>query len=176
MKTGIAELDDTLSKKEPVSTEPQKYSDDFQGVEDILSKLKQTQQEEIKGIESSMIFMTGKYYKKESDVQDMKIPLGDLSDANNAQSVLYALRCASSYNDFMNQSNTLKEKYGSSNNGDWDAAVKKYDEVRADLVTKSSNWYGPLRDTFIFGSGLNLCKGSSDTKMDLLVSKLYFIL
>lgn len=176
MKTEITELDDIFSKKETVSTESTNYPNDVEGVEAMLLKLKQTQEEENKAIKMSMIYMTDKYYKKESDVKDMAIPLGDLKDANNAQSVLYASRCAASYKQFIVQANTLKEKYGSSSVGGWNDSVKKYVEIRAEIVRKSSNIYSSLRDTFALGSGISLCKGSSDTKADLLVSKFIFIL
>lgn len=173
----IAEHDNTLSKNELVSIQSQNHPEGVQAVEAMLSSLKQPQKDEMKMKECSMLYMTDNYYKTETNVKDTGIHLGDVNDAECAQAVLYALRCTSSYKGFMVQVNTLNEKYGSSTvHGGSDDTIKKYYDVRTELVRRSSNMYGPLRDTFMFGSKINLCKESLETKTDLLVSKLIFIL
>jgi len=134
---------------------------------------------------NAVVSMTVNYYqKKEVTVEKTETKLSEVTEVQQAQSILTARRCESSYINFMNDATTIKTKYnsetststGNIDTNQWATLVNQYYDARESIVTKT-NVYASIREAFLFGSGINLCDGSANTdKTDksLLVSKYYF--
>lgn len=182
IKTGIYEIDSPSN--DAVTNLEIKVDDGLKSLEDMLDGLQTNQDQEMKAKFDSVVYMTVNYYKKkDAVVKDSGVKLGEVEDIKCAQSTLVAQRCESSYSCFISESDNLKSKYISQtssidinniNRKSWATITKRYYEAREEIV-ENSNVYASIRDTFMYGSGINLCTGSANTDEKLLVSKQFFI-
>lgn len=162
-----------------------KISSGVEGIEDMLSNLQCDLDQEIKSKLDAVLFMTVNFYKK----QDLVVPktniqLGDLTDIIDAQSVLVAQRCQSSYFDYMTEIETIKERYVTEisimdykhfNLEDYQIIVNEYNKANEEVLNKTSVYAG-IRDAFMLGSGIDVCQSSSNFDEKLLVGNYFFLL
>lgn len=157
-----------------------KYDEESGSIENMMSGLQQNDvDKESQNKLNAVAYMTFNYYqKKDITVKKTETKLSEVTEVQQAQSILTARRCESSYIDFMNHVTTIKSKHTSessskdnTNSNQWDTQVKEYYEARENVVNKTSV-YASIREAFLFGSGINLCdgSGSANTDQSLLVS------
>lgn len=183
IKTGISEIDSQTTNVTSTNLVTQ-IDDGLKGLEDLLDGLQANQDQETKAKFDSVVYMTNNYYKKtDAVVKDSGVKLGEVTDIKCAQSTLIAQRCESSYSSFMTDSDNLKSKYISQtssidinniNPKSWETLTKRYYEAREEIIDKP-NVYASIRDTFMYGSGINLCTGSGNLDEKLLVRTIFII-
>lgn len=183
IKSGFSEIDS--SSNDLLTNLITAFKDGFGNIDNMINGLQQTDAEkESQEKISAVVSMTVNYYqKKEVTVKKSETKLSEVTEVQQAKSILTARRCESSYINFMNDVTTIKKKYTSETTStdtidanQWATQVKRYYDARECIVSKT-NVYASIREAFLFGSGINLCDASANTdKTDksLLVSKYYF--
>lgn len=183
IKSGFSEIDS--SSNDLLTNLITAFKDGFGNIDSMINGLQQTDAEkESQEKINAVVSMTVNYYqKKEVTVEKSETKLSEVTEVQQAQSILTARRCESSYINFMNDVTTIKTQYTSGTTStdtidanQWATQVKQYYDARESIVSKT-NVYASIREAFLFGSGINLCDGSANTdKTDksLLVSKYYF--
>jgi len=180
IQSGFSEIDS--SSNDILTNLMTLFKNGFGNIENMINGLQQTDVEkESQEKINAVISMTVNYYqKKEVTVEKSETKLSEVTEVQQAQSILTARRCESSYINFMNDVTTIKTKYtgettntNNINTNQWATLVKQYYDARESIVTKT-NVYASIREAFLFGSGINLCDGSAKTDQSLLVSKYYF--
>lgn len=158
------------------------FKNDFGSLENMIFGLQSDVDKESQDKLNSVLYMTTTYYQtKQVTVQKTETTLGQVTEIQQAQSILTARRCESEYIKFMDDITTIKSNYSSGqtsadniNNDQWATLVKQYYDARQTVVS-NTNVYTSIRDAFLFGSGINLCEGSQNTDQSLLVSKYCFL-
>jgi len=184
IQSGFSEIDS--SSNDILTNLITSFKDGFGNIENMIKGLQQPDYEkESQEKINAVVSMTVNYYqKKDVTVEKLETKLCEVTEVQQAQSILTARRCESSYINFMNDVTTIKTKYtsqttsstGTIDTNQWGTLVKQYYEARESIVTKT-NVYASIREAFLFGSGINLCDASANadkTDKSLLVSKYYF--
>lgn len=181
IKSGITEIDNR-SSNDLLAKLTAEFKDGVQGVDNIIKCLKSSQDEEIITKYNAVVYMTVNYYiKKDITVKDTGIKLGDATDVKNAESILVAKKCESSYTEFIEETKTLKQKYSSQssqidlkniNANDWSTKVKQCHEAKEEMVNKMYV-YASVRDAFLFANGMSMCSNPANTDEKLLVGQLF---
>lgn len=183
IQSGFSEIDSSSNNLEENLVT--KFKDGFSSMENMMLGFQQTDEEkESQDKINAVVSMTVNYYqKKDVTVEKCETKLSEVTEVHQAQSILTARWCESSYIDFMNDVTTIKTKYTSGTSGtsdadkmntnQWATQVNQYYDARESIINKT-NVYASIREAFLFGSGINLCEGSANTDQSLLVSKHYF--
>lgn len=177
IQSGFSEIDSSSNNLEENLVT--KFKDGFSSMENMMLGFQQTDEEkESQDKINAVVSMTVNYYqKKDVTVEKCETKLSEVTEVHQAQSILTARWCESSYIDFMNDVTTIKTKYTSGTSGtsdadkmntnQWATQVNQYYDARESIINKT-NVYASIREAFLFGSGINLCEGSANTDQSLL--------
>lgn len=148
---------------------------------DMLLGLQNDQAQEIQSKLDSVVFMTVNYYKKQN-LTVQNISLINLTDTTSVESVLVARQCESSYQEYMDEVEMMKQKYALEpsimdfkhfSKEQWTTIVEKYNEANKEILHKTNVYVG-IRNAFMFGNGIR--DESVNFDETLLVSKFLVIL
>lgn len=177
IKSGITEIDNR-SSNDLLANSIAQFKDGIQGIDNMINSLKSSQDEEINAKYNAVVYMTVNYYmNKDVIVKDTGVKLGDATDVKNAESILAAKKCESSYIEFIEETKTLKQKYSSQssqidfkniNENDWSTKVKQCHQAKEEMVNKTYV-YASVRDAFLFANGISMCSSTVNADEKLLV-------
>lgn len=181
IQSGFSEIDS--SSNDMLTNLMSSFENGFGSIENMINGLQQTDSErESQDKINAVVSMTVNYYQNtDVTVEKTKKTIFEVTEIQQAKSILIARRCESSYINFMNDVTTIKTKYSSETTStntidanQWDILVQQYSDARESIVNKTYV-YAAIREAFMLGSGINLCDGSANTDQSLLVSKYYLL-
>lgn len=162
---------------ESIENESQTVENDNEEL-NMFYESKTNNEKETKYKSESLIYMTKYFYKTSTttNTQTQTKKIGEAIDSDSAKSMIHAKKCEASYKNFMSEIEILKTKYESKSSDDWSTNANNYNDVRKELVQKSSLYYQASKRAFMYANNFDLCEKSVNINNSLLVSKLYVII